>query len=30
MKRLTGLGAAAIILVTATPAAAVDPDKPLI
>ena len=30
MKRLTALGAAAIILVTATPAAAVDPDKPLI
>ncbi|KWV72326.1 PepSY domain-containing protein [Pseudomonas paracarnis] len=30
MKRLTALGAAAIILVTATPAAAVDPDKTLI
>ncbi|MBA5959256.1 peptidase [Pseudomonas lactis] len=30
MKRLTALGAAAIILVTATSAAAVDPDKPLI
>ncbi|OPB32747.1 PepSY domain-containing protein [Pseudomonas fluorescens] len=30
MKRLTALGAAAIILVTATSASAVDPDKPLI
>ncbi|AZE54423.1 hypothetical protein C4K03_2267 [Pseudomonas synxantha] len=30
MTRLTGLGAAAIIMVTATQAAAVDPDKPLI
>ena len=30
MKRLTVLGAAAIIIVTATQAAAADPDKPLI
>lgn len=30
MKRLTALGAAAIILVTATSAAALDPDKLLI